>query len=324
MSGPLHQRGAVAVWLFGLVALVSGCPAQAVLQADAAPPVDASPQEDAAPDVEPDDAAADVDEVDAACATEAVETSCSDGCDNDGDGFFDQDDPDCVPTFLVTREPPDEILRWRVGDADFLPLHAANNVMRPLVDSSQVSSYGFAVKGGFPPGRGLYRFDPHPDPAAGPENVNGLSYPPGEVCVFAGQVIVAELTTAKLHAYSQADVTIEVTSATVSGATRVRACAADATDLYVVAVPASGADEIVRLSAALEETGRPGFPSGLAAEKTRILDLAYDRTSGEFFGLFVGASESNTAEVTPFAMGGAIGAPVTAPIAINNLGTFSP
>jgi hypothetical protein len=103
----------------------------------------------------------------------------------------------------------------------------------------------------------------------------------------------------------------------------VRACAAAATDLYAVVATASGTDDVVRLDADLNELGWPGLPTGLAVDKKRLLDLAWDRRTAQFYGLFVGA-EPNTTDVTPFAMGGAVGPPVTAPFALATLSTFSP
>jgi hypothetical protein len=113
-------------------------------------------------------------------------------------------------------------------------------------------------------------------------------------------------------------------SATLTRGTLVRACAADATDLYAVVATASGTDDVVRLDADLNELGWPGLPTGLASDKKRLLDLAWDRRGAQFYGLFVGSAEPNTADVTPFTMGGAVGTPVTAPFALATLSTFAP
>jgi hypothetical protein len=311
---------------FGALALCAGCPAQAVLQDDAAPQEDAG-QVDAQDDLlPPEDAPPDVPAPDDACASEGVETACGDGCDNDGDGFADGDDPDCVTAFLVTREPPDGVLRWRVGDADVAALHPGGTPGRPIVDSAHLP-LGYAVQRGMPPGRGLYRFDPKPDPAPGPELVLDVGFQASDVCVFAGRVVVTELTGPRLHAYHPGDISPDggtaFASATLTRGTLVRACAADATRLYAVVATASGTDDVVELDADLVEVSWPGLPTGLAADEKRLLDLAWDRRTGQFYGLFVG-TETNTAAVTPFAMGGAAAPAVTAPFALSTLSTFAP
>jgi len=312
-----------------VAALCAGCPAQAVAPDDAAPQADAG-QEDVALDVlPPDDAPPDVPEQTDACPAEEHESSCLDGCDNDGDGFTDGDDPDCVTAFLITREPADGVLRWRVGDLGPVALHAGGTPGRPLVDAIQLAGAGFAVQRGMAPGRGLYRFDPHPDPAPGAARLFDVGFQPSDVCVFAGRVIVTESGGPRLHAYDPAatvpdgGVPAPLRSATLTRGTLLRACAADATDLYAVVATASGTDDVVRLDADLNELGWPGLPTGLAVDQKRLLDLAWDRRGGQFYGLFVG-TEPNTADVTPFAMGGAVGTPVTAPFALATLSTFAP
>ena len=322
------MRGFVRVAAaLGVAALCAGCPAQAVVQDDAAPQQDAG-QADVADDVAPpEDAPPDVPEQTDACPTESQELSCGDGCDNDDDGFVDGDDPDCVTAFLVTHEPADGVLRWRVGDGDTIALHAGGTAGRPIVDTAQLPGFGFAVQRGMAPGRGLYRFDPHPDPASGPALVFDVGFQASDVCVFANKVVVTELGGPRVHTYDPAAISLDggtpAASVTLTRGTLVRACVADATALYAVVATASGTDDIVQLDANLNEVAWPGLPSGLASGKTRLLDLAWDRRTAQFYGLFVGA-EVNTTDVTPFAMGGAAGAPVTAPIGLMTLSTFAP
>ena len=147
------------------------------------------------------------------------------------------------------------------------------------------------------------------------------------MCVFAGRVVLAELAAPRLHMYNPAAVDLDggtpISSATLTRGTLVRACAADATSLYAVVATSSGTDDIVQLDANLNEVTWPGLPTGLAADKKRLLDLAWDRRGGQFYGLFVG-TEVNTAAVTPFIMGGAVGTAVTAPFALSTLSTFAP
>ena len=319
-------RAAAILWV---VAVVAGCPAQAAAPDDAAPQQDAGP-EDAALDLLPqEDAPPDVPTQVDACPGEGIEVSCHDGCDNDGDGFTDDDDPDCVTAFLITREPLDGVLRWRVGDADPVALHEGGTTGRPYVDAVQLPTLGFSVQRGMPPGRGLYHFDPHPDPAPGPTLLVDVGYQASDVCVFAGRVVVTELGGPRVHTYDPEAAATDggtpapLGSVTLTRGTLARACAADASDLSVVVATASGTDDVVRLDADLNELGWPRLPAGLAADKKRLLDLAWDRRSAQFYGLFVG-TEVNTADVTPFAMGGTVGTPVTAPFALATLSTFSP
>jgi hypothetical protein len=316
----------------GVAALCAGCPAQAVAPVDAAPQADAAPEDVPLDLLPPDDAPPDdLPEQTDACPAEEHESSCLDGCDNDGDGFTDGDDPDCMTTFLITREPSDGVLRWRVGDADAVALHVGGTPGRPLVDAIQLAGSGFAVQRGMAvPGRGLYRFDPHPDPAPGPTLLFDVGFQASDVCVFAGRVIVTELMGPRLHTYDP-DATAPdggapapLRSVTLTRGTLVRACAADATDLYAVVATSSGTDDIVRLDADLNELSWPGLPTGLQAGKTRLLDLAWDRRTSQFYGLFVGGTEPNTVDVTPFTIGGAAGTPSTAPFALATLSTFSP
>ncbi|MBI5479690.1 MAG: hypothetical protein HY906_12575 [Deltaproteobacteria bacterium] len=335
MRGVTRVAAALAV-----AACCAGCPAQAVAPDDAAPQPDAG-QEDVALDVlPPDDAPPDVPEQTDACPNESPENNCSDGCDNDGDGFTDLDDPDCVTAFLITREPPDGVLRWRVGDPGPVALHPGSSVVRPLVDAVQLAGAGFAVRRGMAPARGLYRFDPRPDPAPGPTLLFDVGFQASDVCVFAGRVVVTESGGPRLHEYDPAatvpdgGVVAPLRSATLTRGTLVRACAADATDLFAVVGVPDQPDDIVRLDADLNELGWPGLPTGLAADEKRLLDLAWDRRGSQFYGLFVkqfppdggpdAGTESNTLEVTPFVMGGAVGTPVTAPFALSTLSTFAP
>jgi hypothetical protein len=84
----------------------------------------------------------------------------------------------------------------------------------------------------------------------------------------------------------------------------------------------SGTDDIVRLDADLNELSWPGLPI-LPGGKTRLLDFAWDRALQRFWGLFVGA-EPNTAEITPFVMGGGAMPAFIAPFALSTLSTFAP
>ena len=319
-------RAAATLWV---AALVAGCPAQAAAPDDAAPQQDAGPEDAALDLLPPDDAPPDVPAQVDACPGEGIEASCHDGCDNDGDGFTDDDDPDCVTAFLITREPSDGVLRWRVGDADPVVLHAGGTPARPLVDATQVGGAGFAVQRGMAPSRGLYRFAPRPDPAPGPTLLVDVGYQASDVCVFAGRVVVTELGGPRVHAYdpdaaaTDGGTPLPLGSVTLTRGTLVRACAADASNLYVAVATASGTDDIVRLDADLNELGWPGLPTELPVDKKRLLDFAWDRRTQQFHGLFVG-TEVNTADVTPFAMGGAVGTPSTAPFALSTLSTFSP
>jgi hypothetical protein len=212
-----------------------------------------------------------------------------------------------------------------VGDPAVQVLHGGTDVQRPALDLAQVAGGGWAVRPGMGPG--LYRFDPRPDPAPGPQQLQALAYQPSEVCLFQGLVLVGERGAPTVHAYAPADLATDRGPLTLPGGGAVRACAAGGSHLYVVlAAATAGADDaIVELAVApaLAEVGRPGLPSGVAG-KPRLLDLAWDRRSARFYGLFAAAGAVNTSEVTPFVMGGAADAPVSAPFALTNLGTFAP
>jgi hypothetical protein len=180
-------------------------------------------------------------------------------------------------------------------------------------------------------GAHLYRFDPHPDPAAGPTQAAALAYQPSDVCLFAGTVLVGERAAPRLHAYAAADLATDLGPLTLAGGAFVRACAADASRVYVVLAGLVGdggaaPDEIVEVAVTptLAEGTHHALPTGLGGGESRLLDLAYDRRGGQLYGLFVDATTPATAAVVAFTPGGAVGATVAAPFALTNLGTFAP
>jgi len=225
------------------------------------------------------------------------------------------DDPDCVTRFSSRASPPTASC---AGGSVRARSRRCSRDRRPApgAGSRPGRRVRLRVKPGFPPNRGLYRFDPFPI-RPGPENASPITYQASDVCLLGASSSSASARAhrARLRGDGSRD---RPRPGDARRRHLTRGCASDGTDAYVVLAPASGPTR----SCARREPRRDRAPA--AAERPRRAADApagprLRSAHGAVLRLFAAASEPNTATVTPFTMAG-VGAPVTAPFALTNLG----
>ncbi len=266
---------------------------------------------------------------------------CGNGCDDDRNGYADDDDPHCTAQVLVTTA---------AGSSELDRLILSGGVTTRFLDGNPVNGGANAMySAAFSPGLAWLVYD------AATEELLSLVLPPQQsmgtgveapvspsptystrdVCAFAGQLIVVEVN-GKLHVFNaQGQEVSAVTVAgsfTAGGTVFLTACASDGQQLYVAthdySIP-SGPTKFLVYGPTLTPSPSPLAmpPSLVTAGYDRCLDFAW--TSRGFYGLFVKSGGQikdymlNATQITPFAFDGGVGPPIDAGT-IHGLGEFSP
>ena len=242
---------------------------------------------------------------------------CGNGCDDDRNGYTDDDDPACTSQMLVTLEMGSPAL-WR------LVLEPQPHVV--VLDGNPISTNG-----------GMATYDATFAPAAflafdagklvqrtpiggGATTTSSTMFSTRDVCVFNGELIVVEPNnlpagSGLLHRFKP-DGQTELLPA-VKVASVATACSSDGAMLYVARHPVPG-DSVIEVFAkganGPVDTGVAiTLPDALLnATYTRLVDLVYIKKSGTFIGLFAipGASPDNGLDgqvMAPFAFDGGVG-----------------
>jgi len=260
------------------------------------------------------DGGADAGPGDMACATTGPEV-CGNGCDDDRNGYVDDDDPACTTQMLVTLTMGTPAL-WRlileptphVVALDGNPV--STNAGMATYDATLAPAAFLAYEGGT---RELER---RPIGVAGAPTTTSTTFGLRDVCVFNGELIVVDprASTSYLHRFN-ADGTTELGMVPV--ADTASACSSDGTTLYVATHPNPG-DSVIHTFAkgasGPTEAGAPiTLPDALLnAGYTRLVDLVYVKKSKSFIGLFAmpGAFSDgalNGDVMAPFAFDGGVG-----------------
>jgi hypothetical protein len=285
-----------------------GCRAQITMTSDDA--ADASADADLAY-VGPDIATV----PDLACSTTGPEV-CGNGCDDDRNGFADDDDPVCTTQLLVGYDVAS-------GTLDRLVLEPAPHVV--AIDNHTEPANIFAT----------LRASVGPDvyvafPQAGMNTVRridrvdgGMSdqivaYNSRAVCTFGSELIVVERNLpSQLHRLMR-DGKTEIGTVPLGATNLATSCASDGNKLYVAVHDTSlNPSQILVFDSTYTQGAPIPLPPSLAAGGyTRLLAFAWTRRAGLFYGLFSSSpilSDTQTAtQLIPFALDGAAGAPVDA------------
>jgi hypothetical protein len=268
-----------------------------------------------------------------ACASGPTEI-CGNGCDDDRNGYIDDDDPACTAQLLGTVPSASEgLYRFLLG-----PSPSARKL-----DSNAVPGGGFAeydksfADAVFIAFEAASKYLRKLTLAAGGTGAfvdNPTSYGVRDACVFNGELIVTDTAGHKLHRLG-ADGKTESGSVSLDAAYLISACASDGTYLYVAEHDQVGSPS--RFEIFDKTFARVGAPIDLWASVQnlgfdRCLDFAWVKRGG-FYGLFVASgSELNdgklsATEIVPFAFDGGVGTPVPVPLdggTLHGLGAFQP
>jgi hypothetical protein len=266
----------------------------------------------------------------AVCPVGPVEI-CGNGCDDDGNGYVDDDDPACTVQFLVTAQG---------GSAGLQRLILGPSPSERRLDGNAVPAGAFAVyEHAFAPAaflglegatRTLRRIALAAS-GTGTVSDNAVNYAVRDVCVFHGELVVVDRLYSRLHRLMP-DGKTEIGQVQLSTSLLYTACASDGTYLYV-----AEHDQLAQPSdfAVLDDSYTPvgaprALPSGLAAQGfDRCLDFAWSKQKAGFYGLFVNSNGNlndgslSATQLFPFAMDGGAGPPVDAGT-IHGLGAFLP
>jgi hypothetical protein len=247
---------------------------------------------------------------------------CNDGCDNDGNGYIDADDPACTPTLVAGQGAGNAVL-WSLG---------ANNRFSPFLSIGPWN------------GNATYRHDIVPGEAwvsddvpsrlvhrlkisDGTETWSRKDIQVRDVCFAGGATILVEpgATSGNLHLLKPDGSDAKMVPI-AAGAPA--ACASDGKMLYVPIHNGNARSVFLVFDAQLNQVAMIPMPASLTED--RCLDLAW--TSNGFYGLFAVSGGQfdfmlSTTQAYPFAMDGGVGAPIPVPGdggMVHSLGEFVP
>ena len=240
---------------------------------------------------------------------------CGNGCDDDRNGYTDDQDPACTSQMLVTVQLGTPAL-WRLV-LDPTP-HVVVLDGNPIAGGSNATFSGAFAPAAFVANNGSRELDRVPI-GGGTITSTTTSYGQRDTCVFNGELIVVEQKNfgtgaGALHRFKPDGATELGTVPVVDLAT---ACSSDGNLLYV-AHHASGGPSSIRVyakgaSGPMDTTTDIAVPDALQnGGYARIVDLVYVKKGGVFIGLFstdlATADSSLDGEVmAPFGFDGGVG-----------------
>jgi hypothetical protein len=302
-----------------LVLLVAGCKA-GVGNPDYGPP----PDEATPPDLALPDYATPLDLTVGPDLCPMGAEICADGCDNDGNGYTDGEDPACAPIVIAGLGALGGAVRWTLTQpAVFHPF-----LMPPAWHGS--AAYDNSVS----PGEAWVNWDlqmrlEHFNLKTMVETPVMIAYSPRDVCMFGNTVIVVEQganSSWKLHELDPKGVEMRQFALSATPA----ACASDGKTLYVAVHTGMGRSQFLSFDQQLKQGATVPMPA-LLMGVDRCIDFAWTAKAG-FYGLFaVGGNALDfqlaAREAYPFAMDGGVGVPAMIPdgsMPVQSLGGFAP
>jgi len=303
-SGAVGGRAIVAISALAAALALGACRAQ-VGVADGGGGEDlASDGDGAVVDLAP---PADLVGADLACTAAAGPEQCNNGCDDDGNGLVDGDDPACTPQLIATLQNGSPTLDRLLLPSGMAPFSRAldGNATGPAVFAAHVRSFDPAVYVVREGGSKLLRRLTLSPMGTGTYSDYLLPFAARDVCIFGGDLIVIERGTSfggttypsLIHRFAPDGRTERGTPVSL-GPTLATACASDGTQLYVsVHDYLGGKSEFRVFNDAYAPVSTLPLPAGLAAwQRTaetldRCLDFAWTPTGG-WYGLFVDAGGS--------------------------------
>jgi hypothetical protein len=253
-------------------------------------------------------AGADFSVADMACAVGPE--VCGNGCDDDRNGYTDDDDPACTTQMLVTLTLGTPQL-WR------LILEPQPHVA--VLDGNPVGSGGMAMYERIFAPAAFIAYDggsKHVDRVVlggGATTTLLTSYTTRDACVFNGELIVVDPRPSApgyLHRYMSDGTTAIGTPIMVAGIPS--ACSSDGNLLYVSEHPTTGASDIRVFSKSangpVDTTTVIALPDALVGSGyDRLVDFVYVKKSGLFIGLFTVESGTEGDVMAPFGLDGGSG-----------------
>ena len=266
------------------------------------------------------------------CPINAVEI-CGNGCDDDRNGYTDDDDPACTPQILATWEGGSSTLQRLVLQPPFSTGFVDGNQVpataRGVYSRAFASGVAFLVNEGaameldritLPPGM----------MGKGALQANFLNYAARDVCIFHGELIVVERR-GFLHRLAADGKTengmVQLPSWTAVD-TYLTSCASDGRYLYVSEHFGILASQFEILDNSFAPVASPSpMPMPMNSSIDRCLDFAWTRNG--FYGLFVDSGGSTSDDVpadvlAAFSMDGGIGSPIDAGKLLHGMGEFTP
>ncbi len=252
--------------------------------------------------------------------------NCSDGCDNDGNGYTDAEDPACSPTVVTVRAADGVVMRWRLDD----------NTLTPLLDLKVQGPYAPAYRRDVTPGELWLALDFSSSFVQRIRLSDGMvtwmrkDLHVRDVCFFGGTPILVQPTSTTAGALHLLKPDGTDAKTVMVSAGEPTACASDGKLLYVAVHAAAARGQFVVYDGNYAPVATLPMPPSL--KEDRCLDLAW--TSRGFYGLFadgMGMSDGDAslyaARAYPFAMDGGVGAPIDLPDGgdvVHAIGEFVP
>jgi hypothetical protein len=267
---------------------------------------------------------------DLACPPGPVEI-CGNGCDDDRNGWTDDDDPACTPQVLAT---------WVVS-SPLQRLVLSPPYKRLTLDTHSVPTAAHGVYSGkFAPGVVFLNIDGvtleilrvtlAPD-GNGTVQTLSTTYATHDLCIFNNELIVVERAGVLHRLQSDGKTengTVVLPAWTPANSMLLTACSTDGKYLYVSEHAGIAPSQFETLDATFAPVASPSpIPNALLnAGMDRCLDFAWAK--GGFYGLFVnsGGSAADTLppdELVPFALDGAVGNPIDAGV-LHGIGEWTP
>jgi hypothetical protein len=219
---------------------------------------------------------------------------CGNGCDDDRNGYTDDDDPACTTQLLVTMAvtptPTATPALWR------LILEPTPHVA--VLDGNPVAIGGMPTFNSAVAPAAFIAFDSNskmlkrvPIGGGGATTSYVSAYTTRDVCTFNGEVIVVEplSPTSHLHRFMPDGQTPIGLPVDVTGIAS--ACASDGAQLYVATHTATGPSQLAVFAKSANGPVATGatlnIPDALLNDGyARLVDFAYVKKSGLFIGLF--------------------------------------
>lgn len=266
------------------------------------------------------------------CPAGTVEI-CGNGCDDDGNGFIDDDDPACTPQVVATWEGGSSMLQRLVlrppYRASFLDGNSVPTGAHGVYSRAFAAGVAFLAIDGVTMELARITLPPSGVMQKGAIEYIPTVYSTRDVCVFNGELIVVEraglLHRLKADAKTE-NGTVQLPSWT-SGML-LTSCATDGKYLYVSEHAGLSPSQFETLDTSFTPVASPSPMPGalLDAGVDRCLDFAWAR--GGFYGLFVNSNgqvkdDLPADELVSFAMDGAVGPPIDAGV-LHGLGEYAP
>jgi hypothetical protein len=262
---------------------------------------------------------------DLACSAPPGPEICGNGCDDDRNGYVDDDDPACTTQLLVTFQSQTSALNRMILEPTPHLVVVDQNPVPAAMFAEYRRGFADAVFAALETGTDVRRIALDD----GGTSDHLTAYPTRDACVFGAELVVVERSaSSQLHRF-KADGVTELGTVPL-GAVIANACTSDGTQLYVAVHDNLGNSTFVVFDKTYTQVGPAlTLPAALqTAGYVHCLDVAWSRKQGVFYGLFTATVSPNDSilsatQLYPFAFDGGVGAPIDAGT-LHGVGAFVP